>query len=273
MTGVVAPEESPKMRGPQTFNQISCVSNPAYRIDWVCSKLGSVMQSRSKPLTLLDVGAGTGPYRQAAIGLGYQYKAHDFGSYIPDKNNTPGMHNPTWEYTSLDYRCDILDIPLEAASDVVLCSEVLEHVPDPVASFKKVASLVSFDGDLILTVPLLSLMHQSPHWHASGLSPFFFEYWCAAFGLEVRELSVHGDYADLVKQEIEKSLAAILHRPFNGRIHRRVLAPIFSAYAELLRRLASQDLLSSGGIGVTLHATRSHLPRAENNKDFGPVGP
>jgi 2-polyprenyl-3-methyl-5-hydroxy-6-metoxy-1,4-benzoquinol methylase len=38
--------------------------------------------------------------------------------------------------------------------DVVVCSEVIEHVPEPVALLKGIACLLEPDGWLVLTTPM-----------------------------------------------------------------------------------------------------------------------
>lgn len=253
------------MKSVTTFSQVAGVKNPRYREEWVRRQLETISRTRSAGLSLLDVGAGTGPYRAFAIGKGFTYRAHDFGQYVPpvETSTQIGQHNTSWGYTELDFRCDLLDIPDDAISDVVLCSEVLEHVPDPVASLRKLAELAAPGGDVLVTVPLLSLMHQAPHWHASGLSPFFFLHWCPKIGLEVQDVLVHGDYADLMTQEIERLVLEILRRPFNGRVHRRAVAPTVAGMMRAVRRRISGGVLSSGGFGVTVHAKKlGSLPRA-----------
>jgi 2-polyprenyl-3-methyl-5-hydroxy-6-metoxy-1,4-benzoquinol methylase len=228
------------------YMQTHGVLNPAYRDEWVATRLAELAENGK---ALLDVGAGTGPYRELAQSKGFRYVAHDFAEYVPS-TEAQGLQNPTWSLTSLDFVCDILDIPETEQYEVVLCSEVLEHVPDPVASLSKLSRLVSRGGSLLVTVPLLSLMHQAPHWHAAGLSPFFFNYWAPRLGLRVEELTVHGDYIDLMAQEATRSLGAIL-----GRRLQRIASIGARGFLQASRRVIPDDLLSSGGFGVTLRAT------------------
>ncbi len=222
--------------------------NPEYRDLWVSEQLQSLVHTGS---SLLDVGAGPGPYRALAERIGFRYFAHDFAEYVPS-NNSQGLQDPDWVLTRLDYVCDILDIPELERFQVLLCSEVLEHVPDPVVSLSKMSRLVAPGGTLLLTVPLLSLMHQAPHWHASGLSPFFFSYWIPKIGLRIEEIVVHGDYVDLMCQESVRTLRALAGRTIGGlaaRVIRGALQPA--------RRVFPQDLLASGGFGVTVRASAS----------------
>lgn len=222
------------------------VENPAYRNEWVSRHLRELSRVGG---TLLDVGAGTGPYRSLAEGLGFSYFAHDFADYVPS-DTAAGLQNPEWQFTRLDFTCDILDIPENAKYSVVLCSEVLEHVPDPVAALGKLSRLVGNGGSLLVTVPFLSLMHQAPHWHASGLSPFFFEHWIPKFNLNIDEITVHGDYVDLMTQELNRVIGASV-----GRAPRRAASRALKSVLRLARRTISENLLTSGGFGVTLRAS------------------
>lgn len=222
------------------------VENPDYRDQWVACHLRELSNAGG---TLLDVGAGTGPYRSLAEGLGFRYLAHDFAGYVPS-GAAAGLQNADWQFTSLDLACDILDIPENAKYSVVLCSEVLEHVPDPAGALEKLARLVENGGSLLVTVPFLSLMHQAPHWHASGLSPFFFDHWIPKFGLNVDEITVHGDYVGLMTQELNRIIGASV-----GRVPRRAASRALKSVLRLARRVISEDVLSSGGFGVTLRAS------------------
>lgn len=227
------------------YEQSYGVRNPQYRHDWVANQLGAIASTGS----LLDVGAGTGRYRSLIQQLGFKYFAHDFAGYAPDKS-AEGLQNETWEYTDLQYRCDILDIPENVRHSVVLCTEVLEHVPDPVRSFYKLGRLVEEGGYLLISVPFLSLMHQAPHWHSSGLSPFFFDYWAPFAGLEVEEIVVHGDFVDLLLLETHRAIWAA-RMPF-----RAAWAWGTERLISRLRSRVRDDVLSSGAFGVTVRARR-----------------
>jgi ubiquinone/menaquinone biosynthesis C-methylase UbiE len=222
------------------------VKNPAYRNEWVARQLHELSSVGG---TLLDVGAGTGPYRALAEGLGFRYSAHDFADYVPS-DTAAGLQNAAWQYTSLDLSCDILDIPEGAKYSVVLCSEVLEHVPDPTAALGKLARLVEAGGSLLVTVPFLSLMHQAPHWHASGLSPFFFYHWIPKFGLRADEITVHGDYVDLMTQEFNRTIRASA-----GWLPSTILRGLVRSVLRLARSRISEDALTAGGFGVTVRAS------------------
>lgn len=241
------------------FRQVSGSTNGGFRDSWVAGTLERLAHGMESP-RLLDVGAGQSPYRQKSETLGFAYESHDFNAYVPSPES-PGLQNPEWEYAAHKYVCDILEIPKGASANVVLCTEVLEHVPDPVAAFKHLSSLVKPGGFLVVTVPFLSLMHQAPFWFSSGLSPFWFEFWSKRLGLEVDDLTVQGDYADLMAQEISRIFAeksnglgrSVIHRQILGSLSRR-----FKGSGAAIRANLSPAILETGGFGTLFVG---HKPR------------
>lgn len=239
-----------------TYKQTWAVKSPAYLDAWVAESLEKISTDARNFTTLLDVGAGTGPYRQKALGLGFFYRGHDFAKYAPC-DESPGLQNREWFYTELEITCDLLLIPAEADSGVVLCTEVLEHVPDPVAAFDKLWDLVSPGGSLLVSVPFLSLMHQAPYWFSSGLGPFWFAHHARRVGCVDYEITVHGDYFDLVRGE----LARLLIR--DSKFRKLLFGPLvlLAGFAlALCRKLAPPSVRQMGGLGVTFSGLR---PRSD----------
>jgi len=239
----------------QHYQQTADVGNPDYRDVWVREILRRISGESENHLTVLDVGAGEGPYRSEILDLGFQYRGHDFAEYIPEVDG-PGMQNKRWDYTQLDFTCDIMDIPSSAQSDIVLCTEVLEHVPNPADAFRKMVGLVNPGGWLLCTVPFLSLMHQAPHWYSSGLSPFWFHHHASQAGLTECEIEVHGDYFDLMNQEIRRLLRG------TSFFHRTLTSPLIFPTKILLglaRRLSPESVRQIGGLGVTFLGRRGPL--------------
>ena len=222
------------------YVQTSNHSNESYRDEWVktrIKKYGNSLLSK----TALDVGAGLSPYKHNFEALGFNYFSQDFNSYLPSEKKNPGLQNLEWKYPKHDFVCDVLDIPETSKYDFVICTEVFEHVPDPVAIFEKLSALTKSGGYILITVPFLSLMHQSPYWFSSGLSPFWFEYWAEKLNLEICELEVSGDYIDLMQQEVCRLL--YFKKPIRGITRLSKLVKFF-------RSLLPSEVLESGGFGT-----------------------
>jgi len=228
-------------------------SNEIYRDQWVKDRIQKYTNLLPKR-TVLDVGAGLSPFKQSFQALGFEYFSQDFEMYRPSEIESPGLQNLDWDFPKHDFVCDVLDIPETIKYDFVICTEVFEHIPDPVATLKKLSRLTNTDGYILITVPFLSLMHQSPYWFSSGLSPFWFEYWAHKLNLEISELEVSGDYIDLMEQEIARLLA--FKRPIRGVTR-------ISKLVKFFRKFLPLEVLESGGFG-TLCVLRQKETLAKN---------
>jgi SAM-dependent methyltransferase len=173
--------------------------NEANRAVWIEQTLRSVPAGSR----LLDAGAGEQQYRRFCDHL--DYVSQDFAEYEPGADAC-GLHFERWDYGQLDIVSDITAIPEPDESfDAVLCTEVLEHVPDPVAAIGELARLVRPGGQLIVTAPFCSLTHQSPYHYATGFTCYFYEKHLQDLGFEIEETSPNGNYFDYVAQEVRRS--------------------------------------------------------------------
>lgn len=98
---------------------------------------------------VLDVGCGTMPYRDLIEAAGADYVGLDVEARIEGVTHVCSATNM---YTVTD-----------ASIDVVLCSEVLEHVAEPATALAEMARVLRPDGQLIVTVPFLGRLHEEPH--------------------------------------------------------------------------------------------------------------
>ena len=228
------------MKISRIFNQ----GNDSFRHIWVRQKLENLYdKNRNK---LLDVGAGLKPYKDAYQKIGWEFTTHDFSSYIPKQvmknDENIGLHDSYESYPYHDYVCDIQDIPENNQYDLILLTEVLEHVPDPVATLKKMYKLLNKDGYLVTTVPSMSLIHQAPYYYSSGLSQFWFMYHAKDLNLEIKEIMINGDYSDFIGQELSRIL--------NSRFKIIGSSFLIRLIKKFIRLFASKDINSSGSFGV-----------------------
>lgn len=116
---------------------------------------------------VLDVGAGSCPYRAAFSRC--NYKTQDYAPLRPDQLRDSG-------YGQIDYVCDATAIPVADGSfDAVLCTEMLEHVPEPARVVRELARVLRPGGRLMLTAPLGSGIHQEPYHFYGGYTPYWYE--------------------------------------------------------------------------------------------------
>lgn len=145
------------------FNQID-------RDEWVKRQAESVPAGAR----VLDVGAGSCPYRNLFSHC--VYKSQDFSQLSPEQLRYGN-------YGKIDYVGDAADIPVpDGTFDVVLCTEMLEHVPEPIKIVAELARVLKPDGKLILTAPLGSGIHQEPFHYYGGYTPYWYDRFLSAHG-------------------------------------------------------------------------------------------
>jgi SAM-dependent methyltransferase len=164
--------------------------NLVARDSWVASQAHSILPDS----LILDVGAGSCPYRKHLLHC--EYRTQDFGGLedIQLRDHSG--------YGKIDYYCDATDIPVPAANfDVVLCTEVLEHVPEPIKVVNEFARILKPGGKLLLTAPLGSGIHQEPYHFYGGYTPFWYQKFLGEAGFENIVIEPNGGFFKHYGQE------------------------------------------------------------------------
>ena len=105
--------------------------NSNNRDKWVINELSNIEPG----LKIIDCGAGECKYKKYCSHL--EYTSQDFCEYKGDEHYE-GLQTGTWDTSDIDIVSDIIDIPVENDSfDVVLCTEVFEHIPHPEQALKE----------------------------------------------------------------------------------------------------------------------------------------
>lgn len=185
------------------------LGNEERRHRWVAGALSQLKPGGK----IIDVGAGTQRYRSFCSHL--LYTSQDFGKY-DGKGDRSGLQTGAFDYGKIDLECDLTAIPVPDCSfDVVLCTEVLEHVPRPEQALMEMARILRPDGELILTAPFVSYTHFSPYHFCTGFSRYYYEYHLPVLGFDIIEMSPNGDFFDLQAQELVRLGAMV--RQYTGR--------------------------------------------------------
>ncbi len=168
------------------------------RQKWVEKTLKSIPKNHS----LIDIGAGECQYKIHCEHL--NYTSQDFNQYT-GKGDGIGLQTGNWDVSQIDIVSDIVSIPVEDNSyDVVLCTEVLEHVPNPIAAIEEMSRILKCNGQLILTAPFCSLTHFAPYHYCDGFSKYFYTYHLERLGYEILEITPNGNYFQYLSQEIQR---------------------------------------------------------------------
>jgi SAM-dependent methyltransferase len=175
--------------------------NEANRQAW----LSKTLKALPAGARILDAGAGELKNRKYCGHL--DYVSQDFCEYQGAGGGHPdeGLQTKGWDTSRIDLVSDITEIPAPDASfDAILCSEVLEHVPEPTHALDEFTRLLKPGGILILTAPFASNVHMAPYHFCSGFSKYWYQHHLESRGFEIRELVANGDWSALLSQEITR---------------------------------------------------------------------
>lgn len=151
---------------------------------------------------ILDAGAGTQRYRGLCTHL--KYVSQDFAQY-DGRGDGRGQQTGKFDYGRLDIISDITTIPEpDAAFDAIMCIEVIEHLPEPIAAIREFARLTKPGGHLILTAPFASLTHYAPYHFSTGFNRYWYETILRENGFEILELTPNGNYFEYLAQEVRR---------------------------------------------------------------------
>ena len=144
--------------------------NLVNRDRWVAAQAASLPAGAR----VLDMGAGSCPYRPLFAHCRYQ--TQDFTGLGDDQLRHGG-------YGQIYYHCDIASVPVaDGEFDAILCTEVLEHVAQPIKVVQEMARILKPGGRLILTAPLGSGIHQEPYHYYGGYTPYWYHEFLGAAG-------------------------------------------------------------------------------------------
>lgn len=178
------------------------LSNPneSARQAWLAETLAAIPAGSR----LLDAGAGELKNKKYCGHL--EYTSQDFNQYSGgDEALDEGIPTRAWDTSRIDIVSDIVSIPADDDSfDAILCSEVFEHIPDPLAALDEFRRLLRPGGILVLTAPFSSNVHMAPYFFGTGFSRYWYEYHLAARAFDIEELVPNGDWFVLLRQELTR---------------------------------------------------------------------
>ena len=155
---------------------------------------------------LIDVGAGNSPYRELFAHLRYE--------------STDWQHSPHPGARAVDHVGPAHDLPVPGGEyDAVLCTQVLEHTPNPGEVIRELHRILRPGGRLYLTVPLAWELHELPfdfyRYTPHGLASLL-----AAAGFERLDIRPRNDCFETLAQLLQNAPTMVGSYP-DGRDRER----------------------------------------------------
>jgi SAM-dependent methyltransferase len=166
-------------------------------------------QGESVRGALLDIGAGNQPYRP-------WYEQLADSCTATDVEVSPGV-----SVLAIGDRLPFRD----ATFDTVLCTEVLEHVPDAAAVVAELTRVLRPGGAVLVTVPFLYPVHEAPHDY-QRFTAFGLRSVLERNGLQVESLVAKGGAAELIAHAV---LGGATRAAATPKLRRRLPAAAASA--------------------------------------------
>jgi SAM-dependent methyltransferase len=151
--------------------------------------------------TCLDVGCGGQPLRSQLIQAGFEYTSFDVGQNAARTVDFLGAIDGS-----------LPDGLAQRQFDLIVCTEVLEHVAQWPNAFGNLARLLKPGGRLLITCPHIWVPHEEPYDYFRPTS-WALAHYGDSYGLKALEISRLGDGYDV----LGTVLAAVRLRAPRGR--------------------------------------------------------
>lgn len=220
------------------------MTNTETREKWIRDTLAKIPAGGK----LLDAGAGECVFRAYCSHL--TYISQDFGQY--DGKGAVGLQTGDWDNSKLDIVSDITQIPLPDASvDAIMCTEVFEHIPDPIQAIREFNRLIRPGGHLLITAPFCSLTHFAPYHFYTGFNRYFYEKHLSENDFEIIECQTNGNYFEYIGQEVHR--VGHMARRYAGRRVSLLDRVFLNGTLWVLQRLSKKDKNSAELLSYGIH--------------------
>ena len=171
--------------------------NDKQRQEWIKKTIRALPKGR-----ILDAGAGE--LRNKAYCSHLEYVSQDLCQY-DGRGDDKGLQNQAWDTSKIDIISDITAIPVDDETfEYILCTEVFEHIKDPIGALREFSRVLKPGGTLIVTAPFCSLTHMAPEHIYSGFNRYFYLSIMPEYGYENIRCEPNGDYYQYMEQELKR---------------------------------------------------------------------
>lgn len=181
--------------------------------------------------TVLDAGAGEGPYKYL-----FSHTNYESADICEIERN----------YGDITYVCDLIDIPvLNERYNLVLLTQVLEHVPEPLLVLKEMNRILKPGAELWLSAPLFFEEHEVPY-DFFRYTQYGFNHLLMASGFRIKQIEWLEGYYGTLSYQLRMAAKALPSAPvqYGGGILGVIMAlvslilrPVFFVLSLLFARL------------------------------------
>jgi len=206
---------------------------------------------------VLDAGAGDSPYRAFFSHATYEAADH--------------CKRPERPYNYVSYVCDLTSIPVQSNRyDLVLCTQVLEHVPRPQETLKELGRVLKPGGKLWISAPFFYEEHEVPH-DFFRYTQFAWRHMMEQAGMTVDRLEWVGGYFGALAYQLDLAWHSLPVRPrdYGGGVvgaaasaFTLVARPIMLATAFVYSRLDRRHKYTDTGHGLDYCVVATKIDRA-----------
>jgi SAM-dependent methyltransferase len=172
---------------------------------------------------LLDAGAGEGRFKS-------------FFSHTRYIGVDLAIGDTQWDYSSLDAISNLETLPFPPETfDAAVCTQVLEHVPEPQQVVNEISRVLKPGGTFFLSAPQSWHQHQKPHDYYRYTS-FGLRYILEKSGLRVESIEPLGGYFWFLSFQLQNSVYWVFS--FRDQKYRWLTLPIRALMALFFQIIA-----------------------------------
>ena len=177
----------------------------------------------SQDALVLDAGAGEGRFKS-------------FFSHTRYVGIDLAIGDTEWDYSSLDAISNLEILPFPSNTfDAAVCTQVLEHVPEPQQVVNEISRVLKPGGTFFLSAPQSWHQHQKPHDYYRYTS-FGLRYILEKSGLQVESIQPLGGYFWFLSFQLQNSVYWIFS--FRDQKYRWITFPIRALMAVIFQIIA-----------------------------------
>jgi SAM-dependent methyltransferase len=214
----------------------------------------AIHESSASSVRVLDIGCGEEPLRKVIEEAGGSYAGFDIQQNSRGSVKVIGFIDRELPAPWPDSDCKY---------DVLLCSEVLEHVADWEAAFRNIRLLVKDHGRVVLTIPFVFPVHMEPLDFFRGTF-YVVERFAQSHRFVVEELVKLGNARDVLSTILDDISILPKRRTLTSRVATRIIR---ACRRILVKTLQSHSTWSLVHVNANIYLSNGVILRAEPRQD------